>query len=153
MLGWGRLAPLSLPAARQAPPGISVKELPAMGIQVVHNVPYPVEMSGHAFAVPTYLDGKVLPGFPVSIVAVELAKIGVGNTPAEPHTHDRTEVYLLPDYGADKARIKVCAEGREEVVESPALVIIPAGLVHQFVVLDASPGQMIFGIFTDVEPH
>ncbi len=117
-----------------------------MSITVITNIPTPVAMEGHSKPVPVYFDPSLVPGAPLSIVGVDLGKLGRGKSPAGPHRHDETEIYFLPDYGEPKARIKVMA-GETTVVESPALVVIPAGVEHCFEVLDALPGQIIFGIF------
>lgn len=120
-----------------------------MSLRVIRDVPFGVDIVGHPRPVPTYLDGSILAGLPVSIVGVELVTIGIGNVPSERHKHEETEVYLLPaDRSGEPARIEVWSEeSGTQIVEAPALVVIPAGELHQLRVLAARPGQMIFGIF------
>lgn len=109
------------------------------------DVPILRELDGHNKPVPFYLTPEVIADSPIDVACVDLGKIP-RDGPAEPHTHERKEVYFLPPYNPP-IEIEVTIEQHRFVVSSPAVVEIPAGERHSFQVREAEEGQFIFGIF------
>lgn len=105
------------------------------GVVVTEGLPVFGEFDGHHAPTPMYLTPETLPGTPFSIAAVDAAQL-IGAPHAELHLHDdHDELYLCVTPGL---RFAVELAGDRIELESPASVLIPAGVEHRLVVHEVS---------------
>ena len=105
------------------------------------------EFDGHHGPAPMYLTPETLPGTPISIAAVDAAQL-TGAPHADLHVHDdHDEIYLCVTPGL---RFAVELAGDQIELESPASILIPAGVHHRLVVHEVQTDTCPFlGILLD----
>jgi hypothetical protein len=111
------------------------------GLTVTEGLPVHREFDGHHGPVPMYLTPETLPGTPFSIAAVDAAQL-IGAPHADLHLHDdHDEIYLCVTPGL---RFSVETDEEEIALESPASILIPAGVRHRLVVHEVSTSTCPF---------
>jgi mannose-6-phosphate isomerase-like protein (cupin superfamily) len=117
------------------------------GVVVTEGLPVGQEFDGHHGPTPMYLTPATLPGTPISIAAVDAAKL-IGAPHADLHLHDdHEEIYLCVTPGC-----RFTVELADDAIEltSPASVFIPAGVRHRLVVHEVETETCPFlGILLD----
>lgn len=117
------------------------------GVVVTDGLPVLQEFDGHHGPAPMYLTPQTLPGTPISIAAVDAAKLA-GAPHADLHLHDdHDEIYLCVTPG-----LRFAVELADDRIEltSPASVYIPAGVEHRLIVHEAATDTCPFlGILLD----
>jgi mannose-6-phosphate isomerase-like protein (cupin superfamily) len=105
------------------------------GVVVTEGLPVFQEFDGHHGPAPMFVTPQTLPGTPFSIAAVDAAQLA-GAPHADLHVHDdHEELYLCVTPGL---RFSVELEDDTIELESPASILIPAGVRHRLVVHEAS---------------
>jgi len=117
------------------------------GVVVTEGLPVLQEFDGHHGPAPMYVTPETLPGTPFSIAAVDAAQLA-GAPHADLHLHDdHDEIYLCVTPGL---RFSVELEDDSIDLDSPASVLIPAGVKHRLVVHEATTDTCPFlGILLD----
>jgi hypothetical protein len=105
-------------------------------------------VEGHMHAVPFYLTSDMFGDLGCEVAGGEISQL-IGKPVAEPHKHDRDEVYLLLSPSPGGAVIDVEIDGICTRHASPASIHVPAGSLHRFVTVEAERGSYCLGIFVE----
>ncbi|MFE0641764.1 cupin domain-containing protein [Streptomyces sp. NPDC058877] len=112
---------------------------------VEQNLPVFQTIAGHYGQTPFFLTQDMLGGQPIEIAGGEISD-KVGKPVAAPHTHEVPEIYVLMSPEPGGAVIEVVADGETHELVSPAVMLIPTGVVHHFVTKKAQPGSYCLGV-------
>ncbi len=112
---------------------------------VVTDLPKQVAVPGHAEPAPFWLAPGMFPGVDLRIAGLDASRC-VGHPHAEPHVHDRPEIYLAASEKRGSVVVRVEMDGETFDVESPFAVFIPPGVRHCFEVLRCDEPNYVFGI-------
>ncbi|MFD9307868.1 cupin domain-containing protein [Streptomyces sp. NPDC060048] len=112
---------------------------------VEQNLPVLQTIPGHYGQTPFFLTQDMLGGQPIEIAGGEISD-KVGKPVAAPHTHEVPEIYVLMSPEPGGAVIEVVADGETHELVSPAVMLIPTGVVHHFVTKKAQPGSYCLGV-------
>lgn len=110
------------------------------GVTVTSGLPEHEQIPGHHAPTEIYLRPEHAAGAPMTVAAADASQL-VGKPLAGLHRHDVDEVYLVVTPGL---RFEVETEHGSVVVDSPASVHVPAGLLHRFVVHEATTSPLPF---------
>ena len=101
---------------------------------VVTDLPKRVAVPGHAEPAPFWLAPGMFPGVDLRVAGLDASQC-VGRPHAEPHVHDRPEIYLATSEERGSVVVRVEMDGETFDVASPFAVFIPPGVRHCFEVL------------------
>jgi mannose-6-phosphate isomerase-like protein (cupin superfamily) len=113
--------------------------------EAVVDLPRYKQVAGHHAPAPFLITADMFGGLDFELAGVEISGL-VGKPVAEPHVHDLDEIYILISPQSGEAEIAITTDGEEHRLQSPAVFLVPAGVLHRFVTVRAEHGSFLLGI-------
>lgn len=113
--------------------------------EAITDLPRMRPVEGHHAPSPFYLTSDMFGGLDFEMAGVEISEL-VGRAVADAHTHTLDEIYILFSRKPGEATIEITAGDVVQRLVSPGAFLVPAGVPHRFITVEAAPGSFLFGI-------